>query len=173
MFLFGIILSIFSPLFGIIWGLLYYIWKRQPLLSAIVIGFSFAFAFLGYIPEINADINRHMSWIEYYRHIPFSKCFDAGHYKMTYIWDAWNWVIAHFSDSNFLKASGAFVGYTISSYLLFDLGKRLSIGNRNIIVLFLTMICIIPGHQVVCGVRNCNAFLFCCLFGVEDSRKSP
>ena len=175
-FSFGIVISIFCPVFGVFWGFLYFCQYRRTLLSALIIGVAIAAAFYGYIPDSSSDVTRHIAWLKYYSGISFFNCFDAGHYNKMYVWDIWCWLIAQMNNENMLQASGALVGYTVSVYMIFDACNKYSIDRKTVRTLFLLLLCILPAHQFVCGLRNGNAFIICCLafyLYIRDEKRNP
>lgn len=162
MLFFVLLISMLSPALVLLLTFKTNVIRKSSIVPAFMVGFSMAFVFYGYIPDQGADILRHIMWLESYRNIPLWKCFDAGHYTLTYTWDIWSWLIAQTNNDNLLQVSGAFVGYTISSYMVFDTfrcadGKS----KKHIFLAFFVMICLLPPHGFAVGIRNSNAFLIC------------
>lgn len=157
-----IILSLLSPALVLLFTFKSTEINKSAYLPALMIGFSMAVVFYGYIPDQGADIIRHVRWLAYYRNIPIWKCFDAGHYSLTYTWDLWSWIIAQTNNENLLQASGAFIGYTLSSYIVFDTFRFIEGKNRKGLFLsFFILICMIAPNGVAIGIRNTNAFIIC------------
>lgn len=161
-----ILLALFSlclPILSLIFSMLYYFKRRKALFASLLIGLAYASMFYNYIPDSGNDSIRHMAFLANYRNIPIGECFDAGHYTQLYIWDLWNWIIAQFNLPYLLPASGAFIGYTTVTYLIFDYCKIINATNKTIIsVLILTLAATNPiGYAV--AIRSSCAYAICVL----------
>ena len=93
-------------------------------MSAVLAGIASSAFLYGYIADQGNDIYRHIQNLNYYVSIPFYKAFDAAFLKTVYVWDIWQWIIARLHNDNLMQSSGAFVGYSLIAYMIFDYGKR-------------------------------------------------
>lgn len=163
MFAILVIFALVTPLLSLLLISIYYLEYKRPVKAAILFGLASAACFYNYIPDSGNDSIRHMMNLHFYEEIPVWKCFDAGHYSQTYLWDLWSWIVAQFRLPYLLPATAAFIGYTITAYLVLDYCKQINASrNNSIIAMLLTALTTSPVGIVV-GIRNANAFLICML----------
>lgn len=161
-----IILSGFAlimPLLSLLPISLYYLQYKKSIHSAFLYGLAAAATFYNYIPDSANDSVRHMYNLRYYVGIPIWKCFDAGHYTQTYVWDLWCWIVAQTKLPYLLPATGAFVGYALTTYLVLDYCNLIAASKKNRIIGFLLAFLMSSPVGIVVGIRNSNAFLICIL----------
>lgn len=161
-----ILLAVFSlcfPILSFFLSLLYYFEKRRAFCASLLIGLAYASMFYNYIPDSGNDSIRHMALLANYRNIPIWECFDAGRYTQLYIWDLWNWIIAQFDLPYLLPASGAFIGYTIVAYLVFDYCKMISASSRATISALILILAATNPIGYAVGIRSSCAYAICVL----------
>ena len=164
-----IILSIIGclfPIFGITLGLLYFNQYRSPFRSAVIQGLSWSGALYGYVGDQGNDIYRHMNNLALYRNVPLYKCFDLlkdKNISAVYTWDIWSWIVARFNNPYLLQASGALIGYTILSYILFDYVYDKEYSRKEWIPIWIFMLSTVSPLNIAIGIRYGNAILIFCL----------
>ena len=161
----GIIGAIF-PIAGIFFSISYFSTFRRPIRSALLCGISFSAFFYGYIADIQNDIYRHMADLRYYENVDLFHCFnvvESTRKASIYVWDIWCWIIAQFHNPYLLQASGALVGYTIISFIVFDYANEIVASMKQWIVVLLALYCVMSPAGIVIGIRNSVALLLCCL----------
>lgn len=157
------IFALVSPFISLIFISIYYLQYKKTVKSSVLFGMSSAACFYNYIPDSGNDSIRHMMNLHFYAEIPFWKCFDAGYYSQTYIWDVWSWIVAQFKLPYLLPATGAFIGYTITAYLVFDYCKQINASKGDCTIAILLTALMTSPIGIVVGIRNSNAFLICML----------
>lgn len=163
MFLILILWALCMPALSLIPTTIYYLDKRKALQAAILIGVAYAAIFYNYIPDSGNDSWRHMALLTNYQNISLWKCFNAGHYSMLYVWDVWNWIIARFHLPFLLPASGAFFGFTIIAYIIFDYCTIIHASARTVVsILILTLMATNPSGYAI-GIRSSCAYIICIL----------
>lgn len=163
MFLILLIGAFCLPGLSFLLTIIFYLKQRKPVQSAILIGTAYAVIFYNYIPDSGNDSVRHMAFLANYQGIPIWKCFNAGHYSQLYVWDIWNWIVAQFHMPYLIQASGAFLGFSIISYIVFDYCMITQTSKRNIIsAIVLVLMATNPiGYAV--GIRSSCAYIICTL----------
>lgn len=155
--------ALVTPFLSLLLISLYYLQYKKPIQSAVLYGFAAAATFYNYIPDSGNDSIRHMYNLQYYIGVPIWKCFDAGHYTQTYVWDLWCWIVAQFKLQYLLPSTAAFMGYTITAYLVLDYCIYVNASRKNCIVVMLLTALMTSPVGIVVGIRNANAFLICTL----------
>lgn len=156
------------PVLGFGLTLVYFNQYRRVLISALLCGLSFSAAFYGYIPDEGNDIFRHIASMELYADVSLWDAFnllknDASHISSVYTWDLWLWIMSKFDNPLLLQSSGAFVGYSLISYFVFDFAKTHKWQFKHWgLVLFVALALISP-LSIAIGIRNANAFLICAM----------
>ena len=141
--------------------LAYYHQTGRTKMSAVLAGIASSAFLYGYIADQGNDIYRHIQNLNYYVGIPLYKAFDAAFLKTVYIWDIWQWIIAHLYNDNLMQSSGAFVGYSLIAYMIFDYGKRSESSRKNINITFLIAFLTVSPLSLAIGIRSGNALVFC------------
>lgn len=151
------------PGISLILSIAFYLERRKPIWPAILIGTAYAIIFYNYIPDSGNDSMRHMAFLANYQEIPIWECFNAGHYSRLYVWDIWSWIIAQFHMPYLIQASGAFLGFSIISYMVFDYCTITQASKRTIIsVIVLVLMATNPiGYAI--GIRSSCAYIICVL----------
>jgi len=151
------------PIIGIPFVVQEYRKRGQVKFCAFLIGLASAAALYGYIADQGNDIYRHILNLRYYEGKSFFQIFDTGQLNSVYVWDIWQWIITLFRNEFLLQSSGAFVVYTIVSYIIFDYAKKHGFDSRqwqaSIILMFFT----VSPLSLAIGIRNGNAFIICAL----------
>ena len=155
--------ALVMPFLSLLLISLYYLQYKKPVQSAVLYGFAAAATFYNYIPDAGNDSIRHMYNLRYYMGIPIWKCFDAGHYTQTYVWDLWCWIVAQFKLPYLLPATGAFVGYALTMYLALDYCNLIEASKKTRIIAILLAFLMSSPVGIAIGIRNSNAFLICIL----------
>jgi len=159
-------IGIICPILGIFLSILYFSTYRRPFASALLCGISFSAFFYGYIADVQNDIYRHMGNLKYYQNIKIWQCFNAvkGMRKASiYVWDIWCWIIAQFNNPYLMQSSGALLGYTIITFIVFDYAKKNNSSMKEWLPILLMLYCVISPAGIVIGIRNSNALLLCAL----------
>lgn len=154
------------PIAGICLSIFYFSTYHRPVRSALLCGISFSAFFYGYIADIQNDIYRHMADLRYYENVDLFHCFnvvESTRKASIYVWDIWCWIIAQFHNLYLLQASGALVGYTIISFIVFDYANEIAASMKQWIVVLLALYCVMSPAGIVIGIRNSIALLLCCL----------
>ena len=141
--------------------LAYYHQTGRTKMSAVLAGIASSAFLYGYIADQGNDIYRHIQNLNYYVGIPLYKAFDAAFLKTVYVWDIWQWIIAHLHNDNLMQSSGAFVGYSLIAYIIFDYGKRSESSRKNINITFLIAFLTVSPLSLAIGIRSGNALVFC------------
>ena len=141
--------------------LAYYHQTGRTKSSAILAGLASSAFLYGYIADQGNDIYRHIQNLNYYADIPFHKAFDAAFLKTVYVWDVWQWIIAHLHNGYLMQSSGAFVGYSLIAYMIFDYGKRNKCTRKNINIVFIIAFLTVSPLSLAIGIRSGNALVFC------------
>lgn len=157
------IVALIMPILSLLTTSLYYLQFQQSIRSAILYGFAAAATFYNYVPDIGNDSVRHMYNLIYYMVIPIWKCFDAGYYTQTYVWDFWCWIVAQFELPYLLPATGAFLGYALTAYMVLDYCNLIRAVNRTRIIALVLAFFMSSPVGIAVGIRNSNAFLICIL----------
>lgn len=174
------IIAMTVPVLGFFLTLSYFNQYKQVIPSALLCGLSFSAAIYGYIPDAGNDIFRHISNMKLYMDIPFWDAFDflktdASHLSGVYVWDAWLWIIAQVGNQYLLQASGAFVGYAITTYMVFDYAKKKQIPSKKWLPMLLFFLAFTSPTNLSIGIRSGNAFLISVLalyrFYIEKATK--
>lgn len=140
--------------------LMYFRETGQTKVSAVLAGLASSAFMYGYEGDRGNDIIRHMLNLKYYKHISFMDAFDAGFLPMVYVWDIWQWIIAQMNNDFLMQASGAFVGYSLVAYMIFDYGKRCKLSWKAIKVTFVISFLSLSPLVLAIGVRSGNALIF-------------
>lgn len=152
------LLALVSPILSFGFIVLYHRKTGNSAISALLFGLTIATIFYGYQADSGADIYRHIYWLNLYKGIPIYECFNAGHYDNLFVWDIWCWIIAQFDNPSLLQASGAFVTYGFSSYLIFDSVRKNNGKNFTLIYSLLFLIGLLRARDAVLGIRSSAAF---------------
>ena len=168
MFLLVAALSMLVPFAGFFLTIAYFNQYKRPISSALLCGLVFSAAMYGYIPDEGNDIFRHMENMLYYEGIPLWDAFDLlktdiSHISAVYTWDLWLWLVAQFGTPELLQSSGAFVGYSITSYMVFDYACINKLPLKKWFPLLLAFLAFTSPTNLAIGIRNGNAFLICIL----------
>ena len=162
------IIAMISPIVGFGLTLIYFNQYRKAVISALLCGIVFSAAIYGYIPDIGNDIFRHMSNLSAYEGISLWDSFDilktsTSHISGVYTWDVWMWTMAQFGNSYLLQSSGAFVGYSLISYMVFSQAKHNNLLMKEWLPFYGMAILSFPILEVAIGIRSANAFIICAL----------
>lgn len=163
MFVFITIIDLLMPLLGFCISLFYFNASRKSIISAILCGLAFSAAFYGYIPDEENDIYRHMESLIFYQNIHIYDCFNQlqdFHLSTIYFWDIYMWIVAQLGNPYLLQAGGAFLGYSLISFMIFDLAKRNRISFKNWLFTYLIGLSSFPFLEITVGIRSANAFIF-------------
>lgn len=163
MFIVLIAIAIISPALSLVFTTLYYLRYRRSAKASVLFGIAFAVWFYNYVPDSGNDSIRHMAFLQFYEGIPLQKCFDAGHYSETYIWDLWCWIIAQFKLPYLLPATGALLGYALTAYIVLDFCNQINASTKNCLTAIVLTGLMTSPVGVAIGIRNQNAFLICML----------
>lgn len=139
----------------------YYHQTGRAKMSAILAGIASSAFLYGYIADQGNDIYRHIQNLKYYVGVPFHKAFNVAPLKTVYVWDIWQWIIAHLNNNNLMQSSGAFIGYSLVAYMIFDYGKRKNSTMKNIKLTFLIAFLTVSPLSLAIGIRSGNALIFC------------
>ena len=135
----------------------------RALFCAVLFGFAASAALFGYVADQGNDIYRHIYNLRYYTGKSFFQIFNAGPLKTVYIWDIWQWIIANLHNDYLLQSSGAFVGYTIAAYMIFDYAKQMELQESEWRTSIVLAILSISPLTLAIGIRSGNALLICAL----------
>lgn len=166
MFIIVLTIGALCPIAGICLSIFYFTTYRRPIRSALLCGISFSALFYGYIADKQNDIYRHMEDLNYYTNVNIFHCFnvvESARKASIYVWDIWCWIIAQFHHPYLLQASGAFVGYALISYIVFDYANEISAKMKEWLPVLLALYCVIQPAGIAIGIRNSAASLLCCL----------
>ena len=149
-----------SPVIGIVISVLLFEQKHFSRLSAIIFGTSMALMMYCYIPDSGNDIFRHFISMNSYKNIPLWQCFGNTRFQSgVFTWDLWLWVMARFSNMQLLQASGAFVAYTMLTWMIFDYACLNRLKMKQWITILLIGMTIVPILDIGIGIRYANAFI--------------
>ena len=113
-----------------------------------------------YIPDSGNDIFRHFISMNSYKNIPLWQCFGNSTFQSgVFTWDLWLWVIARFNNMQLLQASGAFVAYTVLTWMIFDYACFNCLKMKQWITTLLIGVTIVPILDIGIGIRYANAFI--------------
>lgn len=163
MFILLALFALCSPLASLVLIAIYYLNKRKTVCSALLVGIAYGAIFYSYVPDSGNDSIRHMMELANYQNISILNCFDAGHYTQLYVWDLWNWIIAQINLPYLLPASGAFIGYTIVTYLIFDYCKMINASNRTTISVLILALAATSPITYAASIRSPCAYALCVL----------
>lgn len=154
------LIGFISPIVGIALSILLFAQKRSPKSAAIIFGISMALMLYCYIPDSENDIFRHFIAMDVYKNIPVWQCFGRSRFQSgVFTWDLWLWIMAQFNNMQLLQASGAFIGYTILAWIVFDYACVSHLKNKQWITILLVSLTIVPILDIAIGIRNANAFI--------------
>lgn len=149
-----------SPVIGIAISVLLFEQKHFSRLSAIIFGTSMALMMYCYIPDSGNDIFRHFISMNSYKNIPLWQCFGNSTFQSgVFTWDLWLWIIARFNNMQLLQASGAFVAYTVLTWMIFDYACLNRLKMKQWITILLIGMTIVPILDIGIGIRYANAFI--------------
>lgn len=180
MIVFIALISMTVPVLGFVLTLAYFNQYKKTLASALLCGLAFSAAIYGYIPDDGNDIFRHMANLSLYEGIPLWGAFDLlksdiSHISGIYTWDIWMWIIAQLGNPYLLQSSGAFVGYSITCYMVFDYAKKIDAPFRKWVPILMVFLSFTSPLSLAIGIRSGNAFLICVLalyrFYIEKSSR--
>lgn len=165
MFIYLALISCICPIVGIPITIQKFSARKNVKECAVLIGLSFSAMLYGYIADAENDIYRHFENLFFYEDISFFQCFNANVeiYNTLFIWDIWQWIIAQFNNPYLLQASGALVGYTLLSYLVFDYSKCRGLSTETWITAFIILLLITSPLSFSIGIRGRNAYIICSL----------
>lgn len=160
--------SIIFPIAGFCLEILYFNQYKRPLVSALLCGIAFSAAVYGYSADLDNDIYRHIQSIMLYSSISFCDAFDllknrGENISSVYTWDIWLWIISKFDNEFLLQSSGAFVGYTLISYMVFSVAKAKKLLMGYWLPYYGMAILSFPVLEITIGIRSANAFIMCAL----------
>lgn len=161
-------ISIIFPIAGFCLAILYFNQYKRPLVSALLCGIVFSAAVYGYSADLDNDIYRHIQSTMLYSSISFSDAFDllknrGENISSVYTWDIRLWIISKFNDEFLLQSSGAFVGYTLISYMVFSVAKAKKLLMGYWLPYYGMAILSFPVLEITIGIRSANAFIICAL----------
>lgn len=158
-----IIMSCICPIFALPFIVQEYRKHGQVKFCAFLFGLAMSAALYGYVADQGNDIYRHIFNLRYYTGKSLFQIFDAGPLNAVYVWDIWQWIIAAFHNEYLLQSSGAFLGYSLVAYMIFDYAKLQEFEPRqwrpSIILALLT----VSPLTLAIGIRSGNAFIICAL----------
>ena len=168
MIIFIAFIAMTVPVLGFVLTLAYFNQYKRALASALLCGLAFSAAIYGYIPDDGNDIFRHMANLSFYEGIPLWDAFDllktsTSHISTVYTWDLWLWIVAQFDNPGLLQSSGAFVGYSITSYMVFDYARSTHMSSKTWLPMLMAFFAFTSPLNLAIGIRNGNAFLLCVL----------
>ena len=168
MIIFIAFIAMTVPVLGFVLTLAYFNQYKRALASALLCGLAFSAAIYGYIPDDGNDIFRHMANLSFYEGIPLWDAFDllktsTSHISTVYTWDLWLWIISSFHNEYLLQSSGAFVGYSLISYMVFSQAKHNNLLMKEWLPFYGMAILSFPILEVAIGIRSANAFIICAL----------
>ena len=160
------IISMTIPVLGFCLTLVYFQQYKHVLISALLCGLAASGAMYGYVPDIGNDIFRHMENMTLYEEIPLWDAFDLmktdiSHISTVYTWDIWLWIVAQCDNPMILQASGAFVGFSIISYMIFLQSKRYDSFMGQWLPIYFISLFSFPPLEIAIGIRSACAFLLC------------
>lgn len=156
-----LLLAIICPIVSYPFILRYYHETGDVKISALFAGIASSAFIYGYESDQGNDIVRHMSNLQYYKNLSLMDSIGAGFLPMTYVWDIWQWFIAQLNNEFLMQASGAFVGYSLIAYMIFDYGKLYKHTWRAISTTFIISFLAVSPLSLAIGVRSGNALVFC------------
>lgn len=164
MFAIILIIAMVMPIAGLFLGFVYFNSYKRPLLAAVLCGIAFSATLYGYIPDGGNDIFRHMEKLSLYSNLPFYDVFDLIRNNTTtvssvYTWDLWLWIISNFNNEYLLQSSGAFIGYTLISYMVFSQAKQNNLLMKEWLSFYGMAILSFPVLEIAIGIRSANAFI--------------
>ncbi len=156
-----VLMSCICPILALPFIVQEYRKKGQVKFCAFLFGLAMSAALYGYIADQGNDIYRHIFNLRYYTGKSLFQIFDAGPLNAVYVWDIWQWLIAALHNEYLLQSSGAFVGYSLVAYMIFDYAhlQELQAGQWKPSVL-LTLLTVSPLTLAI-GIRSGNAFIIC------------
>lgn len=158
-----IVAAITMPAVSFVLIALYAHQSRNSAFAAFLFGLTMSARFYAYRADIGADIYRHMEWLNRYKDLPFTQCFDAGHYKNLYVWDIWCWIISKLNNPWLLQSSAALLTYGIAAYMIFDTAKRHHMKKNTLMWGLFFMCCVMRTRDVILGIRNTAALVLIAL----------
>lgn len=168
MFILITCVSMIFPLAGFCLAILYFNQYKRPFVSALLCGVAFSAGIYGYSADLGNDIYRHMQNAMLYSSVPFYEAFDllktrGGNISTVFTWDIWLWFISKFDIEYLLQSSGAFIGYTLISYMVFSVAKMEDLLMRRWLPFYGMAILSFPILEITIGIRSANAFIMCAL----------
>lgn len=162
------VVSMVFPLAGFCLTILYFNQYKRPLLSALLYGIVFSAAIYGFSADLGDDIYRHMQNAMLYNFVPLYDAFDLLKYEgqnisAVYSWDMWLWIVSKFDNTYLLQSSGAFVGYTLISYMVLSQAKQNHLLMKEWLPFYGMAILSFPILEITGGIRSANAFILCTL----------
>lgn len=128
---------------------------------AFLFGLAMSAALYGYIADQGNDIYRHIFNLRYYTGKSLFQIFDAGPLNAVYVWDIWQWIVALFHNDYLLQSSGAFVGYSLVAYMIFDYAHIQELEPRQWRPSVLLALLTVSPLTLAIGIRSGNAFIIC------------
>lgn len=128
---------------------------------AFLFGLAMSAALYGYIADQGNDIYRHIFNLRYYTGKSLFHIFDAGPLNAVYVWDIWQWIVALFHNDYLLQSSGAFVGYSLVAYMIFDYARIQELESRQWRPSVLLALLTVSPLTLAVGIRSGNAFIIC------------
>lgn len=166
MFILIAVVSMIFPIAGFCLTTLSFNQYRKPFISALLFGIVVSAAIYGYSADLDNDIYRHMQSMMLYSSVPFYDAFDllknnGWNISAVYTWDIWLWVISKLDNAYLLQASGAFVGYTLISYMVLSLANQKNLLMKEWFPFYGMAILSFPILEIINGIRSANAFILC------------
>lgn len=180
MIIFIAFIAMTVPVLGFVLTLAYFNQYKRALASALLCGLAFSAAIYGYIPDDGNDIFRHMANLSLYEGIPLWGAFDLlksdiSHISGIYTWDIWMWIMAQLGNPYLLQSSGAFIGYSITCYMVFNYAKKTEAPFKKWLPILMMLLAFTSPLSLAIGIRSGNAFLICVLalyrFYIERSSR--
>ena len=128
---------------------------------AFLFGLAMSAALYGYIADQGNDIYRHIFNLRYYTGKSLFQIFDAGPLNAVYVWDIWQWIVALFHNDYLLQSSGAFVGYSLVAYMIFDYAHWQNMESSQWKPSVLLSLLTVSPLSLAIGIRSGNAFIIC------------
>lgn len=164
MFAIILIIAMVIPIAGLFLSFIYFNSYKRPVLAAVLCGIAFSAALYGYIPDAGNDIFRHLEKLLLYTDVPFYDVFDlikkdATNVSSVYTWNFWLWMISNFNNVYLLQSSGAFIGYTLISYMVFSQAKQNNLLMKEWLPFYGIAMLSFPVLEIAIGIRSANAFI--------------